>query len=253
MTSFDLVESFANCFHVSTYINSLSLHNYTLLIPYSIKLNPETSMEEAPFKLEGPKLPDIKQMDSPQHQLLSKQKQILSKLIFPPHIPGECHPKVAQMASIIKELDSKEENLDDNSVSSSSPLLSEIDLPKIDRSLAKDLRELRSKCIVYAQRSQQYQKELLKLKKDDASKKEIMETASYAKLYELNFNYCIASVTSPRRMNALNRCFSSLDPNLVRALAQAGQFDFICPQERKAVERAVGQKVQSAVRASQQL
>lgn len=80
-----------------------------------------------------------------------------------------------------------------------------------------------------------------------------METASYAKLYELNFNYCIASVTCPRRMNALNRCFSSLDPNLVRALAQAGQFDFICPQERKAVERAVGQKVQSAVRASQQL
>ena len=80
-----------------------------------------------------------------------------------------------------------------------------------------------------------------------------MEAASYAKLFELNFNYCIASVSSPQRMRALNRCYSSLDANVVRAIAQAGQLEFICPQERKAVERAVGQKVQSAVRASQKL
>lgn len=211
-------------------------------------------MEKVPFKLEAPKLPEIKPIDSPKQQRISKQKQILSKLIFPPHIPSECHPKVAQMASIIKELDPNEDrNFDAKSASVSSPLLSKSDLPKIDRSLAKDLRELRSKCIVYAQKSQQYQKELMKLKKEDASKKEIMEAASYAKLFELNFNYCISSVSCPQRMNALNRCYSSLDANIVRAIAQAGQFEFICPQERKAVERSVGQKVQSVVRASQQL
>lgn len=210
-------------------------------------------MEQVPFKLEAPKLPDIKPLDNPQQQLLSKQKQILNKLIFPVHIPGECHPKVAHMASIIKELNSNEDKKVDTNSGSESSILSMSDLPKIDQSLAKDLRELRSKCIVFSRRSQEYQNELAQLQQRDASKKEIMEAASYAKLFELNFNYCIASVSSPQRMRALNRCYSSLDANVVRAIAQAGQLEFICPQERKAVERAVGQKVQSAVRASQKL
>lgn len=203
---------------------------------------------QVPFKLEAPKLPKLEKQKQENSQKTenNRQRQILSKLIFPPHIPGECHPKVSVMASIVREL---EEDDDDRSA----PLLTMKDLPKIDQSLAKDLKNLETKCGVFKKLSNQYQKDYEKLKADDASKKDIMEAASYAKLYELNFNYCIATVSSPKRMRELNSCFKNLDVNTVRQIAQAGQLEYICPQERKAVERAVGQKVQRVVRASQNI
>ena len=65
---------------------------------------------------------------------------------------------------------------------------------------------------------------------------------------EMNYRYCIASVTCPGRIAALNKCFSRYPPEFVEALYREGRRAYLCGKERGAVERCCGQKVQSVMR-----
>ena len=80
----------------------------------------------------------------------------------------------------------------------------------------------------------------------------LIETVSMSEIFHMNYRYCIASVSCPERVAVLNHCYSQYPPDVVKALVMAGQHDFICNKEKKAVERCCGQKVQAVIRSLQQ-
>jgi len=177
---------------------------------------------------------------------LERQRQMLSKIIFPSHIPGPCHPNVTSMENLIKDLQeagktdaafTKDdlETLQSNPRNASSTPLNEIEV-------------VRDKCNVYSRRANHFRKSAKTKQDEGADKNSIIEAVAMSKIYDLNYRYCIASISCPQRIAVLNNCFNRHPPEVVQAIAKAGQHQYLCGKERKSVERCSGQKVESVMR-----
>ena len=219
-----------------------------------------TDSEQKAFKL--PRIsPDTVSIDAQQNvkRGLEKQRQVLANLIFPPHIPGPCHPNVASFADLIRDLneaanlDSKEKLGEGGNGNQTFFSKNDIDKLKTNPTNARitPLQEIdivNKKCDVYLRRAKFFEKTANERKEKDFDKSSIIEAVSMAKIFQMNHRYCIASVSCPQRIAVLNHCFSRHPPEVVQALVQSGQHGYLCGKERKAVERCCGQKTHSVMR-----
>ena len=194
---------------------------------------------------------------------LQKQRKILASLIFPNHIPQACFPDVTSFADLLQEL--KEAANRDAKVSSHAPIVntdtscdssfSRDDLQKLRSNPTNDaitpLKEavhVHDRCDVFLRRAEKFEKEADKKKEEGAEKNDILEALSMSKISHMNYSYCIASVSCPRRIAIFENCFQQYSRDVISAVAKEGQHKFLCQKERKGVERCCGQKVQSVMR-----
>eukprot|EP00558_Chaetoceros_sp_UNC1202_P003254 CAMPEP_0197243990 /NCGR_PEP_ID=MMETSP1429-20130617/9253_1 /TAXON_ID=49237 /ORGANISM="Chaetoceros sp., Strain UNC1202" /LENGTH=162 /DNA_ID=CAMNT_0042704285 /DNA_START=12 /DNA_END=500 /DNA_ORIENTATION=+ len=112
----------------------------------------------------------------------------------------------------------------------------------------QEIQRVKHKCDAYLRRVNHFRKEIEAKTESNAGKESINQSIVQAKIFDLNYGYCLAHVSCPQRTAVLNECFHRHPPEVVQALAQAGQHEFICMKERKAVERCCGQKVESIMR-----
>jgi len=219
-----------------------------------------TDNEQKEFKLRrySPETVSIDAQQNVKHGL-EKQRQVLANLIFPPHIPGPCHPNVASFADLIRDLneaaklDSKE-NLGER-LSGTQTFFSKNDIDKLKTNPTnaritplEEIEAVNKKCDVYLRRAKFFEKMAIERKEKGFDKNSIIEAVSMTKIFQMNHRYCIASVSCPQRIAVLNHCFSRHPPEVVQALVQSGQHGYLCGKERKAVERCCGQKTQALMR-----
>lgn len=76
----------------------------------------------------------------------------------------------------------------------------------------------------------------------------LAENFLLAKIHGANYNLCLAKATCPDRTSRLLKCWKSVDPQLLKMMEQEGMEDFICMQEREAVERCIGLGVQRVMK-----
>lgn len=226
-------------------------------------------------------VPEIVSMEMKQkyQKGLEKQRQLLANLIFPSHIPSPCHPNVSSLAEVIrhlketltrKESESKSggggsdrcTNEEKKCPTSDNNLFSNQDIELLGRNPRgttaqfvtplQEILRVHEKCDVYLRRAKHYEMLAKKQQQNEKLTKEnknaLLETVSMSKIFQMNYRYCLASVSCPKRVAVLNNCYSQYPPEVVQALVKAGQHEFLCTKERKAVERCCGQKVQSLVR-----
>jgi hypothetical protein len=211
-----------------------------------------------------------------------------ARCIFPPHIPGICHPNVNSMASLIQDLDedssaqsqtkeatlsignnknsnnNKNSHPDDhinNACNNSSNIsISQDELQSLQKKSEsyKKVTKLGKHCEPFLHHSNLHLLQIESIKSDIETYKEdsqytkgkIAELNALSKLSSLNYKYCISSQSCPERMEVLNRCYSRFNRDIVQALAKAGGTDYICNKEKKAVERCVGGLVMNVTRDS---
>ena len=187
--------------------------------------------------------------------------------IFPPHIPGICFPKVNSALSLIQDLE------DELPASSSSPSqdkkignekpdyhhqTSELKHIHSNSKSLNRLKQIGQSCEPFLHKSNLYKIQLENFQSDAATqkldknstyvKRKTNELTTLMKVYEMNYKYCVASETCPRRMNVLNRCFQTYRPEIVQSLHQMGRYDLICGKEKRAVERCVARQVMNTSR-----
>lgn len=233
-------------------------------------------------------VPEIlsKEMNHKYQKGLEKQRQILANLIFPSHIPGPCHPNVSSLAEVIRDLQEamttrKEEEPQTSSNNSGSgrnnttageryptaSFFSNRDIEiltsqnprdttaRVATTPLQEILHVQDKCDMYLRRAKHYEtlaKKLQNEKSTEDNKNALLEMVSMSKIFQMNYRYCIASVSCPNRVAVLNHCYSQYPPEVVQALVKAGQHEFLCTKERKSVERCCGQKVQSLIRTLQE-
>jgi hypothetical protein len=227
-------------------------------------------------------VPEIVSMEIKQkyQKGLEKQRQLLANLIFPSHIPSPCHPNVSSLAEVIrdlKEILTRKESesksgggggsdsctSEEKCPTTSSNLFSKQDIELLGRNPRggtterfvtplQEILRVHEKCDVYLRRAKHYEMLAKKQQQNEKLTKEnknaLLETVSMSKIFQMNYRYCIASISCPKRVAILNNCYSQYPPEVVQAMVKAGQHEFLCTKERKAVERCCGQKVQSLVR-----
>eukprot|EP01083_Nonionella_stella_P082514 227757_1 len=179
---------------------------------------------------------------------VDKQREILSKLIYPSHIPMGILPKSTSMAELILDLDAAGKSQDDSNV------FSQDDIQALNRNSKnlkttpfQEIKRIHQKCDIYLRQSKKYEKEFLKRKELGADKNSILESKAMTQIYEVNYRYCLSHVSCPQRMAILNNCYGSYSGEIVKKLAESGQLDYICKNERTAIERCCGQKVEAVM------
>lgn len=60
------------------------------------------------------------------------------------------------------------------------------------------------------------------------------------KAHELNFRHCISKSACPSRTSALSSCWKFLGPDNIGRAAERGMVEWVCRNEREAVERCTG-------------
>ncbi len=153
--------------------------------------------------------------------------------IFPPHVPGVCHPNVTSIVTLIEDLD------DDSTTSSSSVYCNEV-------------KRIGKHCEHFLHKSNLKRLQLERIKADDDqtryTKGKISELTALSKLASLNYKYCVASQSCPTRMNVLNRCYMSFKPDAIKSIFESGRHDLICKKEKNSVERCVGGLIMASTR-----
>lgn len=156
--------------------------------------------------------------------------------IFPPHVPGVCHPNVNSMATLIEDLDDESTALD---ITSSSVNCNEV-------------KRIGKHCNLYGLQLERIKADLERIKADDDRTRytngKISELTALSKLASLNYKYCVASQSCPTRMNVLNRCYMSFKPDAIKRIFESGRHDLICKKEKNSVERCVGGLIMSSTR-----
>lgn len=206
-------------------------------------------------KDDGFKLPKIvpsnvtlKAQKSREQQMVEKQREIMSKLIFPSHVISEkAHPNVSSYKELIRELELAAKDVKPES--GEERLFTKGDFQKLSISgqTFEDIKNVKNKCDVFLRRSKIFEKQTKELNEQGADRSKIVEAASMSKIFNMNHSYCVATVSCPQRMAVLNHCFSRYSPDVVNALLKAGQHEYLCGKERSAVERCIGQKVQKTM------
>ena len=185
-----------------------------------------------------------------------RRRLLLSDLLFPEYVPKICHVKVEGFVQLLHLLKTSPEK--------KSSLL----LPS--SSLSKDLyRSTISKCNLHLnrieevkqsshqqkqkQKQQQYRKDGRAMKqpigdgkKDKGDMDRMLET--HARIHGLNYRHCIAKSACPKRTVALESCWKKFGPEGFRIMIERSLVPYICREEREAVERCCGEKVQSFMR-----
>jgi len=190
---------------------------------------------------------------------LDKQRQVLANLIFPPHIPGPCHPNITSFVDLIRDLNEaakldSEENHKEG-IQGNQRFFSKNDIEKLKTNPTNaritplnEIDMLNKKCDIYLRRAKNFETMANDRKEKGSEKNRIIEAVSMSKIFHMNYRYCIASLSCPQRIAVLNQCFSRHSPEVVQALLQSGQHGYLCGKERKAVERCCGQKSQAVMR-----
>ena len=167
------------------------------------------------------------------------------EMIFPPHIPGSCHPNVNSMIALIED----GENND-------SPNTNDAALQSQQNGAQNDVKHVGKHCESFIHKSNLYSLQVERIKSDPAgydegsryTKGKITELTARAKIAALNYKYCIASQICPQRMQILNSCYNKLSRQSVVDMMETGRHDYICKKEKTAVERCVARLVMSATR-----
>ena len=68
------------------------------------------------------------------------------------------------------------------------------------------------------------------------------------KAHNANYNMCLANATCPSQMKRLVTCWNGLDPQWVKLMQEQGIDNYICLQEREAIEHCVGLSVQRVMK-----
>lgn len=76
----------------------------------------------------------------------------------------------------------------------------------------------------------------------------LQENFLLAKIHGANYNLCLANAVCPDRTRRLLTCWKSLHPQRVEMMEQGGVEEFICLEERQAVERCIGLAVQRGMK-----
>lgn len=204
---------------------------------------------------DGFKLPKIvppnvrlKGQKSREQQMVEKQREIISKLIFPSHVISEkAHPNVSSYKELVRELELAAK--DTTPESGGERLFTKGDFQKLSKSgqTFEDIKNVKNKCDVFLRRSKIFEKQAKELNEQGADRSKIVEAASMSKIFNMNHSYCVATVSCPQRMAVLNNCFSRYPSDVVNALLKAGQHEYLCGKERSAVERCIGGKVQKTM------
>ena len=211
-------------------------------------------------KLEVP-MPEsiLKDAKNRANRRLQQERQLFANIIFPSHIPAPCHPKVTPLVNLVQDLEISEKseivNNDGIAKRTESPF-SQHEIENLKRKTPTDeiktpMREIeviQSKCSVHSRRADHFEKMANKLEQDGADKQSVMKAMSISKLFLMNYNYCTAAVSCPQRVAVYEHCFSGYTPDVIKAVAEAGQHQYLCEKERKATERCCGQKVQKVMR-----
>jgi hypothetical protein len=69
-----------------------------------------------------------------------------------------------------------------------------------------------------------------------------------SKIHSANYNVCLAHASCPQLSSQLLACWKRSDPTWVQHMQQHGLEQYICTEERMAVERCVGRRVQNAMK-----
>ena len=220
----------------------------------------ENSEKPAPFKLTRA-APEAISIEAQQNvkRGLDKQRQVLANLIFPPHIPGPCHPNITSFVDLIRDLNEAakvdSEMMQHKEQEGSHTFFSKNDIEKLESNPTNvritplaEINMLNEKCDIYLRRAESFENIANDRKEKGSDKNRIIEAVSMSKIFHMNHRYCIASLACPQRIAVLNQCFSRHSPEVVQALVRSGQHGYLCGKERNAVERCCGQKSQAVMR-----
>jgi hypothetical protein len=221
----------------------------------------ESTSQETGFKLKPTPVPQALAQEAKEkmERGLQKQRQLLANVIFPSNMPGPCHPNVTSFVHLIRDLEiaakGEEKSGDGNFGRTVDTPFSKDDLQRLKSNSTngsitplKEIEVVQSKCNVHLRRAEHYQNIADKRKEEGADKHSLFQVLSMAKIFQMNYQYCIAAVSCPQRVATFNHCFSKYTPDVIKAVVEAGQHKHLCGKERKAIERCCGQKVQSAMR-----
>ncbi len=219
----------------------------------------EPSRGEHGFKLRPTTVPRVIAQDAEEkmNRSLQQQRKLLSNIIFPSNLPAPCHPNVKSFTHLIRDLEAAAKGEEIHGAVNDSPYktFSKEDLQKLESNVTNDLitprkeiEIIQSKCSVHLRRAEYFQRLANERKEEGADKKVVFEKLSMAKIFQMNYEYCIASVSCPQRVAAFNHCFCNYTPDVIKAVVQAGQHKYICGKERQAIERCCGQKASAVIR-----
>lgn len=183
--------------------------------------------------------------------------ELLPPTIFPKHIPGVCHPNVNSSLSLIHDLEDEllaTTTTQNNTVDGTDHKNELKGIQSNSKALSR-IKEIGQRCEPFLHKSNLYKIQLENLQSDVAQlddtrssymKRKTAELTALAKVFDMNYKYCVASESCPKRMNVLNRCFQNHEPELVKSLYQIGRHDLVCGKEKQAVERCISRQVMNA-------
>lgn len=201
----------------------------------------------------------------------------MSEIIFPHNTPHQAHPKVESMVRLLRGLDlppegalrkyAKDQSVDENGFSLSKQDLEKLEHPSrmnaLSPSALRHVRNVGAKCRPFvlraeeskalideakARRSQKISSASdLDLDSSSGAENSLVPVAEAnreniirAQINVLNYRYCIAESACPERMSRLKSCWQLMGPDIMKELVQHNMAEFVCKDEREAVERCCG-------------
>ena len=193
----------------------------------------------------------------------NKREYYEKQCLFPNHIPLAAHFDISPMIALISDhhLETGSDDTDDTSDLSNGQT-------QQHRSALDDVRKVASLCAasyktIAIQNHKEFQykkaKQQLEQQADASEEKELPpqptpsiytdlslpENFLMRNIHRANYNICLANATCPDQTEKLLKCWKSADKNWVKV---ASSFEYICMDEREAVERCLGLGVQRVMK-----
>mmetsp|Transcript_376 Transcript_376/g.989 ORF Transcript_376/g.989 Transcript_376/m.989 type:complete len:184 (+) Transcript_376:190-741(+) len=179
--------------------------------------------------------------------------------MFPSHIPRSLHCKNESLLSLVNKFGELIEGREDELLS--------------PNTAASDFRDVISLCSTYKTRAVEnrdefeFKKAKLQQQKQAAEGVEAeeidlpaqplaseftplsaQENFLLASIHAANYNLCIGNAICPGRTAKLMTCWKRTDSRVIQQFKEHGMDRFVCQEERKAVERCLGNSVQRVMK-----
>ena len=196
----------------------------------------------------------------------NKREYYEKQCLFPNHIPLAAHFDISPMIALISDhhLETGSDDTDDTSDLSNGQT-------QQHRSALDDVRKVASLCAasyktIAIQNHKEFQYKKAKQQREqqaDASEEKelppqptpsiytdlsLPENFLMRNIHRANYNICLANATCPDQTEKLLKCWKSADKNWVKAMQRTGNDEYICMDEREAVERCLGLGVQRVMK-----
>ena len=188
-----------------------------------------------------------------------KQAKYTSQCLFPSHIPRSLHCKNESLLSLVSKFDELREGREDEQL--------------CPNTATSDFKDVISLCSTYKTRALknrdefEFKKAKLQQQKQAAegvdtaeidlpaqpqasefTSLSAQENSLLASIHAANYNLCLGNAICPDRTAKLMTCWRRTDSRVIQQLKERRLDRFVCWEERKAVERCLGNSVQRVMK-----